>query len=245
MSTTPPRTIYNVDPPPVDLIRSIVTSPSPPPTPAKPSYGIDSPLGLLLSCFAAPLYLYATLRGKSLAWDAIYASLPPSSSPALDVGCGRGLVLFKLAAARGTRAYGIDLFRTGDQTGNGPAATYRNAAALGLLDRVVLHEASFTESFPFADGAFGVVASSLALHNADRAGRRTAVAEMARVCGPGGRIVLVDLCGYFGDHRAVLEGLGWTDVVVSFVGWRMVFGIWPCQLLVATKPQRAESQEAA
>ncbi|ATY62797.1 methyltransferase [Cordyceps militaris] len=211
----PPPSIYAIDPPPVNLIHSIAHSGSPPPTPSSPSYGIDSPLGLVLSSLFAPLYLYATLRGKSTVWDTILASLPPpapSEAPALDVGCGRGLVLLKLAG-RHTHAYGIDIFRGTDQTSNTPEATYSNAAALGVVEDTVLHAASFAVRFPFVDGAFALVTSSLAVHNAGREGRR-----------------------YFGEHRSVLEDEGWTDVVVSFVGWRMMFGLWPCQMLVATKP---------
>ncbi|KAJ6779766.1 hypothetical protein PWT90_10153 [Aphanocladium album] len=197
-----------------------------------------------MSFVAAPLYLYATLKGKSAVWEDILASLPSStfSSPVLDVGCGRGLVLLKLAQRKKTvlsasPAYGIDIFSTADQTGNSPEATYRNAAALGVVENTVLHTASFTEGFPFADGAFSLVTSNLAIHNAKREGRRFAVQEMARVCKPGGKIILVDLFGYFGDHKAVLREQGWTDVDVSLVGWKMMFGTLPCQVLVATKPE--------
>lgn len=246
MSSTNTTTIYTTHPPPPDHMLTIARSPNPPPVPSSPSYGIDSLLGLLLSFLAFPLYLHATLRGKSATWDGILARLPPAafvSAPVLDVGCGRGTVLLKLAqrkrafASPSPPAYGIDVFRTADQTGNSPEATYRNAAALGVVPHTVLHTASFTERFPFVDGAFSLVTSSLAIHNAERAGRRRALEEMARVCKPGGTVILVDLYGYVGQHRVVLEELGWTDVDVSLLGWKMMFGVLPCQMLVATKPQ--------
>jgi SAM-dependent methyltransferase len=134
-------------------------------------------------------------------------------------------------------AYGIDIFSNDDQSGNSPEATYRNAAAMGLLDRTVLHTASFTETLPFADGVFGLVTANLSLHNANREGRLFAVEEVARVCAPGGRVVIVDLYGYFKDHERVLGECGWTGVEVSLLGLDMMFGIWPCEMLAATRPE--------
>lgn len=252
MSTTETTTasVYTVSPAPTDHILTLSSSANPPPTPSAPDYGIDSLLGLCLSFVAAPLYLYATLRGKASVWDDTLAALPDScfTGPVLDVGCGRGLVLLKLAQRKQSLssssssgvppAYGIDIFSTADQTGNSPEATYRNAAALGVVGETVLHTASFTETLPFRDGAFSLVTSNLAIHNAKKEGRRFAVREMARVCAPGGKILLVDLYGYFGEHKAVLAELGWTEVEVSLVGWKMMFGTLPCQMLVATKPQQ-------
>lgn len=266
-ANTVSSSIYNVNPPPKDHIRTISQSDNPPETPSSPSYGLDSLAGLLMSSIASPLYLYATLRGKSTVWDDILAdtfsspSALPCLHPVLDVGCGRGLVLLKLAQHQKQQheqqqqqgstssqtttdcafAYGIDIFNAADQTGNSPLATYANAAALGVLDHTVLHTASFTETFPFADDVFAVVTSSLAIHNASqKEERKHAVREMARVCRRGGRIVVVDLYGYFGPYETLLrEELGWTDVTVSMVGWRMMFGILPCQMLVATKPSES------
>lgn len=101
----------------------------------------------------------------------------------------------------------------------------------------VLHTASFTETFPFADGVMGLVTANLALHNAKREGRIFAVKEMARVCAKGGRIVIVDLYGYFKDHRCTLEELGWKGVSVELLGFKMLYGTLPCQILTATKPE--------
>ncbi|UNI18760.1 hypothetical protein JDV02_005013 [Purpureocillium takamizusanense] len=270
--------IYTTSPPPEDHIATLAASPEHlPPIPSQPSYGIDSLLGLAASLILSPLYLYATLRGKSRVWDDLLDALPDDAfrAPALDVGCGRGLVLLKMAqrkktlflshcggegddddagrgdggggdAARTTEddvgvvvapAYGIDIFSTADQTGNAPLATYLNAASLSCVPHTVLHTASFAERFPFADGSFSLVTSNLALHNANREGRLAAVREIARVCRPGGTVLVVDLFGYFKDHRMVLEEeLRWTHVDVSMVGLKMMYGALPCQILKATKP---------
>ncbi|KND93938.1 hypothetical protein TOPH_01568 [Tolypocladium ophioglossoides CBS 100239] len=203
---------------PEDHIQTLAHANPPPAIPSQPDFGLDSLFGLLASFVAAPLYLYASLRGKFQVWDEILDGLPDSAfaGPALDVGCGRGMVLLKtaqrkkklLASSEGEAgiapAYGIDIFSTADQTGNSPLATYKNAAALSVVPHTVLHTASFTARLPFADAAFALVTSNLALHNAPREGRLAAVKEMARVCAPGGSIVIVDLYGYFKDHRATL-----------------------------------------
>ncbi|KAK2590184.1 hypothetical protein QQS21_012135 [Conoideocrella luteorostrata] len=247
-----PTSIYNQahqHSPPEDHIATISSSPNPPPTPSDPDFGLDSLLGLVLSLFAAPLYLYATCKGKFKVWDDILNALPRDIflQPTLDVGCGRGMVLLKMAQHKKklldsspsssaiAPSYGIDIFSTADQTGNSPVATYQNAAAMGVIDLSVLHTASFTETFPFVDNIFGLVTANLSIHNTKREGRVFAVKEMARVCAPGGKIVIVDLFGFFGDHKAVLEELGWKDVDVTFAGFKMMYGCLPCQVLTASK----------
>ena len=236
---------------PEDHIATIKSSPNPPSKPSKPDFGLDSLFGLLASSITAPLYLYASLKGKFAVWDDVLASLPSetfTSAPTLDVGCGRGMVLLKMAeykkklgiTADGPKTYGIDIFSTADQTGNAPEATYKNALAMDVIDQTTLHTASFTEKFPFKDDTFSLITSSLALHNAKDNGRLDAVREIARVCAPGGQVVIIDLYGFFKQHKAVLEEeLGWTNVQVSQIGWKMLFGSLPCQILRATKPKSA------
>lgn len=249
--------IYNIanqQSPPENHIATISASPSKPATPSKPDFGLDSLFGLFASFVAAPLYLYATLKGKFKVWDEILDAIPDSllRKPTLDVGCGRGMVLLKIAQHKKKLlsstpsesssteippAYGIDIFSTADQTGNAPEATYKNASAMDVLDISVLHTASFTETFPFVDSVFGLVTASLSIHNAKREGRIFAVKEMARVCAPGGRIVIVDLYGYFKDHKSTLEECGWIGVDISLLGFKMMYGSLPCQILTATKPE--------
>lgn len=251
MAATTTSSVYDeahIQSPLEDHIQTIANSDSKPETPSKPDFGLDSLLGLVMSSVLAPLYLYATLKGKFQVWDDILAAIPDAllSKPSLDVGCGRGMVLLKTAeqkkklTAKGNpdvaKAYAIDIFSTVDQTGNSPIATYKNAAAMDVVDTSVLHTASFTETFPFASDVFGLVTANLAIHNAKRDGRIAAVKEMARVTAPGGRIVIVDLYGYFKDHKDALVELGWENIDVSLVGFKMMYGILPCEMLTATKP---------
>lgn len=211
--------------------------------PSKPSYGIDSPLGLLASSIFAPLYIYATRKGKFAVWDRLLDGLPSDilTAPALDIGCGRGLVLLKIAQrkkklqATVPPAYGVDLFITSDQSGNAPGATYDNAASLQLTDYVVLHTADFTQ-LPFRDGTMSLITASLSIHNADKASREKAIHEAARVLRPGGILVILELGGYMAEYRKVLESDGWSQIETDFAGVQMMFGPWPCQILKARKP---------
>lgn len=236
--------------PPPNHMATLRTSLDSPQILPKPAYGIDSPLGLVLSSFCAPLYLYATLKGKFAVWDDLVDGFSESilRKPTLDIGCGRGLVLLKLAqrkkviAASSSNnstvkpAYGVDIFVSGDQSGNSPQKTYENASALGVLDFAVLHTADFTARLPFVDGVFAVVTASLSLHNAGAEGRTNGIQEIARVCEPGGKVVIVELYGYIREYMAILRELGWADMNARMGGLRLMYGMWPCQILEATKP---------
>jgi SAM-dependent methyltransferase len=247
--------VYENSQPPEDHITTIRSSPDRPKTPSKPSFGIDSPAGLVYSSFLSPLYLYASLKGKFSLWDDLLADIPDDTfrRPTLDVGCGRGMVLLKVAerkrriaaapappdapaAGDVPPAYGIDIFNSADQTGNAPSATYKNVAAVGVLDLAVLHTADFTARLPFADGAFALVTASLSLHNVGKEGRAKGVREVARVCAPGGRVVVVELYGYISGYAEVLKELGWKDIQVKTGGLQVMFGTWPSQIMTAQKP---------
>ncbi|KAH8900590.1 putative methyltransferase [Thozetella sp. PMI_491] len=244
------ETVYsNSSEPPEDLIKTVAQTPDKPKSSENPSYGLDSPVGLVLSSFLSPLYLYATLRGKFEVWDELLGKLPRDVylRPTLDLGCGRGMVLLKIAALKksiadrdsGMRvspAYGIDIFNKGDQSGNSAVATYKNVASAGVLDFTVLHNASFAEQLPFADGVFSLITASLSIHNAEKQGRIRAIKEAARVCAPGGKLIVVDLSGFFNDHSATLKGEGWNDITIRWAGMRMMYGVLPCQILTGTKP---------
>lgn len=218
----------------------------------KTSYGIDDPKGLLFSFVFAPAYLYATIKGKHDLWNRALSALPDStfSGPSLDMGCGRGLVLVKVASRKRSLfqtgavgsepadclTYGIDIFNSGDQTGNIPEALYANVKALGLTDSVAAYAASFTKPLPFADNYFSLVTASLSLHNVALADRNAAIREACRVCKPGGTIVILDLLGYVTQYESEMKRQGWTRVEKRFAGLGVVFGSWPTQVLHAIKP---------
>lgn len=179
-------------------------------------------------------YLHGTLRGKFVLWAELLEGLRlRGDEHILDLGCGRGAVLM-MAAQHLTsgRAVGVDLWRTGDQSGNSADATQRNAIAEGVADRVELHTGNMT-ALPFEDNSFDVILSSLAIHNiSGRAGREKAISEALRVLRPGGRLLIFDVRGTR-QYRAQLVKLGMHDVARRRLGWWS----WPAILVTATKPQ--------
>ncbi len=193
--------------------------------------------GFLVACAAS--YVYTTRKGKLAVWDELLAALPwRGDERVLDVGCGRGAVLLMAAdrLSSGGKATGIDLWQAQDQSGNALATTERNAAAEGVLDRVELHTGDMRQ-LPFADASFDVVLSSLAIHNVpDAAGRAKAVAEIARVVKPGGRVLVADI-RYAADYAGSLEQAGFS-VSRRGLGLRFWYGgPWMATTLVsATRP---------
>ena len=90
-------------------------------------------------------------------------------------------------------ATGIDLWSTHDQSGNARDVTLQNASLEGVQDRIDI-ETGDMRALPFADGAFDVVVSSLAIHNiSSNADRAKAIAEAWRVLKPGGRRAIADI----------------------------------------------------
>jgi SAM-dependent methyltransferase len=99
---------------------------------------------------------------------------PPPGTALLDAGCGSGLFA-ELAAARGVRVAGLD-------------------AAPGLIDYASrrVPAGQFTvgdlEALPYPDGAFDLVTAFNSVYYA--ADPRRVIAEMARVTGGGGHVVV-------------------------------------------------------
>jgi ubiquinone/menaquinone biosynthesis C-methylase UbiE len=131
---------------------------------------------------------------------------------ALDVGCGRGLML--VAAARRVprgKAVGVDLWQAEDLTGNRPEATLENARLEGVAERVEVHTADMRK-MPFPDGAFDVIVSNVAIHNLYQpAEREQAIAEIVRVLKPGGQALVNDI-RHGDEYAAAFAKHGCADV---------------------------------
>jgi SAM-dependent methyltransferase len=151
----------------------------------------------------------------------------------LDVGCGRGLLL--VGAARrlpAGRAVGVDLWQAKDLSGNALERTLANARAEGVAERVEAHTGDM-RLMPFADASFHAAVSNLAIHNISGAeGRAAAVAEIARVVKPGGRVAIADFAGT-ALYTQTLRRLGWRDVRRSGPSF-LIFP--PVRIVTARKP---------
>ncbi|WP_313949455.1 methyltransferase domain-containing protein [Frankia sp. AvcI1] len=122
--------------------------------------------------------LFAERRTPPLPW---LESLDPDMI-ILDVACGGGHVA-AAAAPRVRQVVGVDL----TPTMLGLAADRVRTA--GLTN--VLLQRGHATALPFLDASFDLVVCRAALHHFAEPG--AAIAEMARVCRPGGRVAVADM----------------------------------------------------
>lgn len=108
------------------------------------------------------------------------AAIGPSSH-VLDVACGPGIVACA-AAEQAAHVTGIDI------TPAMIAEAKRRQNELGLAN-IDWHVGDAT-ALPFADASFDVVVTRYSFHHLQQPA--AALAEMRRVCRPGGRIVVID-----------------------------------------------------
>ncbi len=240
---------------------SNVASP-PPASARRPDYGIDAPTlvrnlaGIGVACLVVGALFHSgvgmtfVVPGVCLVLTALVMVLASKvfklrkrdrmldrlhlrgDERALDLGCGKGLLLIGLAKRLPHgHAVGADIWLTVDQSGNDPKATMRNAEIEGVAERVETVTADLRK-LPFEDGSFDVVTSTWAIHNIeDHRGRMQAVREAWRVLKPGGRLVVADI-GATQEYVEVLRGL--TGEIVR-EGPTFEFVI-PTMTIWATKP---------
>jgi ubiquinone/menaquinone biosynthesis C-methylase UbiE len=123
----------------------------------------------------------ATFRGR-LGAQAL-DGLPPGAA-VVDVGCGTGTLAIALAAAaelHGAALIGVD----------GDPEVLARARAKPWADKVQWRHGLAT-ALPLPGASADRVVMSLLLHHLDAAGKRTALAEAARVLRPGGRLHVAD-----------------------------------------------------
>lgn len=122
------------------------------------------------------------LRGFYRAVAGDIARSAPEHGSLLDVGTGPGVLLMELASRRPhLQLVGIDL--SPDMV----AAAERNLQVYG--DRATARVADVCE-LPFPDESFDLIVSSMSAHHWDHP--EAAVAELARVLRPGGRVYIYD-----------------------------------------------------
>ena len=124
---------------------------------------------------ALPAHVVAHYLDKRI--EFVAACCPPGRG--LDVGCGTGVLAARLAA-RGYRMTGID-----------PSAGMLEVMAAEHPEVAAVRGSG--DELPFDSGSFDLVLTVAALHHiADPVAVRATLAEMLRVCRPGGRVVVWD-----------------------------------------------------
>lgn len=103
----------------------------------------------------------------------------------LDIGCGTGSLLVRLAAA----APGMDLHGIDPDVDVLRRARAKAASAKAIT---TFHEGFLTDDFVSSHGGFDVVTSSLVFHQVPLDGKRGVLAMMRRTLKPTGRLVIAD-----------------------------------------------------
>jgi ubiquinone/menaquinone biosynthesis C-methylase UbiE len=141
--------------------------------------------GLILDQFTRQATLFsaaAPITNADALRMIVEAARPGPDDRVLDVACGGGIVVCAFAP-HVRRATGIDV--TPAMLGE----AQRLAAEKGLTN--VEWRRGDVNSLPFADGGFTIVVTRFSMHHF--AVPAAVLREMARVCAPGGRLVVVDM----------------------------------------------------
>jgi ubiquinone/menaquinone biosynthesis C-methylase UbiE len=149
----------------------------------------------------------------------------PAPHRVLDVGCGTGYLLRRLAARAPDAA---------ELAGIDPAAEMVQAARRATADPRARFLAGTAEHLPEPDGAFDLVVSTTSFdHWADQ---QAGLRECARVMAPGGRLVLVDqfsplyLPTLIGSRRGKARTRGRATRLLTRAGfqppeWRVLYAV--------------------
>jgi len=152
---------------------------------------------------------------------ALLAALPARIPRLLDIGCGTGGLLERLAP-RIEEGLGVDASRD-------MLALARARLAERGLAHVAVRQADMYR-LPLADASFDAVTMQMVLHYAEDPA--AALVEAARVLKPGGRLLIVDLAPH---ERAELLGAhahrwpGFDDAAIA--GWLGATGCVPAESL--------------
>jgi arsenite methyltransferase len=182
---------------------------------------IGMPLcGLLILAIAASFY-WSSRLGKPREVERLVREVPwGGTEVALDVGCGRGLMMVD-AAKRLHEGYsvGVDLWKSGDLSGNNPQSIWTNAREAGAGDKVFAITAD-ARYLPIADGSVDVAMSAMTIHLVGgSADRKAALRELARVLKEGGRIAVLD-AGGGGEYASSLRDNGIVDIRLKRLRYR-------------------------
>jgi len=135
----------------------------------------------------------------------ILGAVPPGCGPALDVGCGDGLLACRLTD-RCAQVTGLD---------RDPRMIALARARVGARARVHFIEADFL-AYDFPAASFAFVCANTSLHHMDFA---AALTKLARVLRPGGRLAVIGLAA----DRSVTDLLAAAPAVPADLVYRALY----------------------
>jgi len=135
----------------------------------------------------------------------ILGAVPPGCGPALDVGCGDGLLACRLTD-RCAQVTGLD---------RDPRMIALARARVGARARVHFIEADFL-AYDFPAASFDFVCANTSLHHMDFA---AALTKLARVLRPGGRLAVIGLAA----DRSVTDLLAAAPAVPADLFYRALY----------------------
>jgi|SRR4051812_10227829 ubiquinone/menaquinone biosynthesis methyltransferase len=148
--------------------------------------------------------------GRDRAWKARLTAQSGAgpSSRVLDLACGTGDIAFALAD-RGADVIGLDVTFRMIELARAKAAARPPAGRPRFLTADMM-------ALPFADGSFDVVTTGYGIRNVPRID--PAIAEIARVLRPGGRLLSLD---FDRPDNPVIRGvyLTYLTIVGAALGW--------------------------
>ncbi|WP_035451033.1 class I SAM-dependent methyltransferase [Agrilactobacillus composti] len=190
-----------------------------PPFRLSPGFFLQIIAGLFLGACGLR-FLQTSIAGKGKIWDTLLhkVAIDPAAQ-CLDVGCGNGLVMFKLAAyVPHGQILGIDIWRAKDQSHNSQA-NLETAIATKNLSHLLQVQTADMRQMPFEANSFDLITASLAIHNIkSQAQRRKALQEITRVLKDTGELLIVDMAYKDKEYLGILKDLGFNHFTTYSAG---------------------------
>jgi arsenite methyltransferase len=162
---------------------------------------------------------------------------------AIDIGCGKGLMLCGVAKLMSKgQATGYDIWSNKDQSQNSPEATKINAIIEGVNARVNIETAD-ARNLPQDNATVDLLTSHWVVHNIEpQEEQQNALSEMWRVLKPGGVLILADIANVK-QYKQYFQNLGANDMIYDDGGFEALVmrllsgGTYVPQSLICKKPE--------
>lgn len=199
---------------------------------------------------SAGAFMYANYKGRHVLWQQLLEEEPYDfDSPTLDVASGSGVSLMKVCAQKRARkdknqvvsnVYAIDNYSRDKERKSRMKKIINNIRSEDFVDLVTLNSADLTQ-LPYESDTFSLVTSPWAFKSYDKVTQRQILREMARVCKPGGYIIITDLkMSSKGPLEEWILDMGWEEVNKKGAGPCGWFGYWSTECYKFQKPYNDE-----